>query len=133
MAFAPVTAWPALAVLLFVLGIARAAPVVAREVRGVANLFPSRFKGGWPERAEARRAEQARAAALKGERHGSAVCDAVGGAAADVKWVVVGAAASAASAVLAGAAEAVDALPSRYKGAWARRAAQRKGRAEEGG
>ena len=36
-AFAPVTAWPALAVLLFVLGVARAVPVVAREVRGAAD------------------------------------------------------------------------------------------------
>jgi hypothetical protein len=60
-AFAPVTAWPALAVLLFVLGVARAVPVVAREVRGAADLLPSRFKGGWPERAEARRAERAQA------------------------------------------------------------------------
>ena len=125
-AFAPVTAWPALAVLLFVLGIARAVPVVAREGRGAANLLPSRFKGGWPERAEARRAEQSRAASLKGERHGSAVCDAVSGAAAAAKRVVVGAASAAASAVLSGAVEAVDALPSRYKGAWARRAAQHK-------
>ena len=36
-ALVPVSALPALAVLLFVLGIARAAPVVAREVQGAAD------------------------------------------------------------------------------------------------
>jgi hypothetical protein len=36
-----VSAFPALAVLLFVLGVARAVPVVAREVRGAADLLPS--------------------------------------------------------------------------------------------
>jgi hypothetical protein len=126
-AFAPVSAWPALAVLLFVLGVARAVPVVAREVQGAADLLPSRFrKGGWPQRAAARRAERAQAAALQGVRYGSVVCDAVGGAAAAVKRAVVGAASSSASAALSGASAVVDALPSRYKGAWARRAAQRK-------
>jgi hypothetical protein len=125
-AFAPVSALPALAVLLFVLGVVRAVPVLAREVQGAADLLPSRFKGGWPQRSAARRAERAQAAALQGLRYGSVVCDAVGGAAAAVKRAVVGAASSAASAVLTGAAEVSDALPSRYKGAWARRATQRK-------
>lgn len=99
-ALAPVTAWPALAVLLFVLGLARAVPVVAREVQGAADLLPSRFKGGWPQRAAARRAEREQAAALQGQRHGSVVCDAVGGAAAAVKRAVVGAASSAANPVM---------------------------------
>jgi hypothetical protein len=125
-AFAPISAWPALAVLLFVLGVARAVPVVAREVQGAADLLPSRYKGGWPQRAAARRAERAQAAALQGVRYGSVECDAGGGAASAVKRAVVGAASSSASAVLSGASGVVDALPSRYKGAWARRAAQRK-------
>jgi hypothetical protein len=125
-AFVPISAWPALAVLLFVLGVARAVPVVAREVRSAADVLPSRFKGGWPQRAAARRAERSHAAALLGVRHGSVVCDAVGGAAAAVNRVVVGAASSAASVVRSVASEAADALPSRFKGGWPRRAAQRK-------
>jgi hypothetical protein len=111
-----------LAVFLFVLGVARAVPVLAREVQGAADLLPSRFKGGWPQRAASQRARRAQAAALQGVRHGSAVGD----AAAAVKRAVAGVASSAATAAMTGAAGAAGALPSRYKGAWARRAAQRK-------
>ena len=125
-AFAPVTAWPALAVFLFVLGVTRAVPVLAREVQGAADLLPSRFKGGWPQRAAARRAERAQAAALQGFRHGSVVGDAVGGAAAAVKQAVVGAASSAASAVSSGAAKVANSWTVRSKGALARRALQQK-------
>jgi hypothetical protein len=125
-ALAPVTAWPALAVLLFVLGVARAVPVVAREVQGAADLLPSRFKGGWPQRAAARRAARAHTATLQDVRQGSVVGDAVGGAAAAIRRLVVGAASSTASVVLSGASAVADALPSRYKGGWPRRAALRK-------
>jgi hypothetical protein len=133
-AFAPVSAFPALAVLLFVLGVARAVPVVAREVRGAADLLPSRYKGGWPQRAAARRAERAQAAAVQGVRHGSVLCDAVGSAAAAVGRAAV-----------AGVTAVADVLPSRYdntpflfkqsdkllrrarnRNAWARQEAQRK-------
>ena len=125
-AFAPVSAWPALAVLLFVLGVARAVPMVAREVHGAADLLPSRYKGGWPQRAAARRAEHAQAAALAGTRHGSAVCEMVESAAAAAKRVVAGVAAKSTAAAVAGVAAVADALPSRFKGAWATRAARRK-------
>ncbi len=125
-ALIPLSALPALAVLLFVLGIARAAPVVAREMQGAADLLPSRYKGGWPQRTAARRAERARAAALAGTRYGSAVCEAVGGAITAAKNAVTKAATKTASTAVSGVTAAADALPSRFTSAWAQRAVRRK-------
>ena len=41
---------------------------------GYLDLLPSRYKGGWPQRAAARRVERAQAAAMTSTRHGSALC-----------------------------------------------------------
>ena len=116
-----------MAVLLFVLGVTRALPVVSREVQGAADLLPSRFKGGWPQRAAARRSERAQAAASAGTRHGSGVCAAVGVGVTAAVHAVTSVAAKAVGAAGSGVAAAADALPSRFKGAWSKRAMQLKG------
>ena len=63
---------------------------------------------------------------MAGTRHGSAVCEAVSGAVSAAKRAASGAASKAVSMAVSGVTAAADALPSRFKGAWAQRAAQRK-------